>query len=103
MRVNVACDVRRPEPLLLVETSGKRMDKGTTEPVKVGDVDVKVLARNVARLIEEGSKALAAYLKPREEGKVKSDIADHVTDAVKTVGRVAQYWMADPQRATELQ
>jgi len=79
------------------------MDKGTTEPVKVGDVDVEVLARNVARLIEEGGKALAAYLKPREEGKVKSDIADHVTDAVKTVGRVAQYWMADPQRATELQ
>ena len=31
-------------------------------------VDVEVFARNIARMVEEGGKALAAYLKPREDG-----------------------------------
>ena len=79
------------------------MDKPTTEPVKVGNVDVEALSRNVARLIEEGGKALAAYLKPREEGKVKGDSAEDITDVVKSVGRVAEYWMSDPRRALEVQ
>lgn len=79
------------------------MDKSTKDPAKPGEVDVEALSRNLARLIEEGGKALAAYLKPREEGKIKSDLAEDVTDAVKTVGRVAEYWLSDPQRAIELQ
>jgi polyhydroxyalkanoate synthase subunit PhaC len=79
------------------------MDKSTTDPAKVGDVDIETLSRNLARLIEEGGKALAAYLKPREEGKIKSEFTEGLTDAVKTVGRVAEYWMSDPQRALELQ
>ena len=40
---------------------------------KVGNVDVEALSHNMARLIEEGGKALAAYLKPREEGKIRRD------------------------------
>ena len=79
------------------------MDKSTTGPAKVGDVDIEVLAHNVARLVEEGGKALAAYMKPREEGKIKGDLAGDITDAVKSVGRVAEYWMSDPHRAHELQ
>src|SRR6187401_3544103 len=79
------------------------MDKPTTDPAKVGDVDIEALSRNLARLIEEGGKALAAYLKPREEGKIRGDLTEGLTDAVKTVGRVAEYWMSDPQRALELQ
>ncbi|MGB8125171.1 MAG: class I poly(R)-hydroxyalkanoic acid synthase [Pseudolabrys sp.] len=79
------------------------MDKPNTEPAKVGNVDVEALSRNVARLIEEGGKALAAYLKPREEGKVKGDSAEDITDVVKSVGRVAEYWMSDPRRALEVQ
>jgi len=79
------------------------MDKSTTDPAKVGDVDIEALSRNLARLIEEGGKALAAYLKPREEGKIRGDLTEGLTDAVKTVGRVAEYWMSDPQRAIELQ
>ncbi|HET7912195.1 MAG TPA: class I poly(R)-hydroxyalkanoic acid synthase [Pseudolabrys sp.] len=79
------------------------MDRSTTEPAKVGDVDIEALSRNLARLIEEGGKALAAYLKPREEGKIRNDHAEDLTDAVKTVGRVVEYWMSDPRRAIELQ
>jgi len=80
-----------------------RMDKPTGQPTKIGDVDIETFARNLARLVEESGKALAAYLKPREEGKIKGDLAEDVTDIVKTVGQVAEYWLSDPKRALELQ
>ena len=73
------------------------------EPAKVGTVDVEAFAQNLARMIEEGGKAIAAYMKPREEGKFKGELADDVTDVVKTVGQVAEYWLSDPKRAVELQ
>jgi polyhydroxyalkanoate synthase len=101
------------------------MDKKTTEAVKAAEilppaaiapapasepqkpaltsVNVEAFARNVARMVEEGGKALAAYMKPREEGKVKDGKADDITDVVKTVGHVAEYWLSDPKRAFELQ
>ena len=79
------------------------MDKPTTETATVGNVDVEALSHNIARLIEEGGKALAAYLKPREEGKIKGDTAEDITDVVKSVGRVAEYWLSDPRRALEVQ
>lgn len=66
-------------------------------------VDVELLAKNVARMVEEGGKALAAYMKPREEGKIRDERAEAITDVVKTLARVLEYWMADPQRAFELQ
>ncbi|HYC16774.1 MAG TPA: class I poly(R)-hydroxyalkanoic acid synthase [Pseudolabrys sp.] len=79
------------------------MDKPSAEPAKTGNVDIEALSRNIARMIEEGGKALAAYMKPREEGKIKGEHAEDITDAIKSVGRVAEYWMADPRRALELQ
>ncbi len=72
-------------------------------PMKIGSVDVEEFSRNLARLIEEGGRALAAYLKPREEGRDNSELADEVTEVVKTLGQVAEYWLADPQRTIELQ
>ena len=44
----------------------------------------------LARMIEQGGKALAAYMKPREEGKYKGEMTEEVTDVVKTVGHVAE-------------
>jgi poly[(R)-3-hydroxyalkanoate] polymerase subunit PhaC len=65
-------------------------------------LDLEQLARNLARMIEEGGKALAAYMKPREQGQIEGEHAEFI-DAVKALGQVAQYWLQDPQRATELQ
>src|SRR3954470_1046087 len=65
-------------------------------------VDIEALASNLARMIEEGGKALAAYMKPRQEGHIAGEYTEFV-DVVKTLGQVAQYWMRDPQRAVELQ
>jgi polyhydroxyalkanoate synthase len=72
-------------------------------PTKVGPLDVEAFSRNVARLVEEGGRALAAYLKPREEGRGNGELAEEVNEVVKTLGQVAEYWLADPQRAAELQ
>ena len=72
-------------------------------PGPAGNVDIEALSRNVARLIEEGGRALAAYMKPREEGKIKGDTAEDIADAVKSIGRVVEYWLSDPRRALELQ
>jgi len=66
-------------------------------------VDIERFSRNIARMVEEGGKALAAYLKPREDGTIKIEPADEIADVVKTFGQVAEYWLSDPQRATEIQ
>ena len=60
-------------------------------------LDFNALALNMARFVEEGGKALAAYMRPLESGKTSPDLAEHVEDAVKTLGHVAEYWMADPR------
>ena len=49
-------------------------------------VDIEAFSRNIARVVEQGGRALAAYLKPREEGRASQEGADLVTDAVKTLG-----------------
>jgi polyhydroxyalkanoate synthase subunit PhaC len=71
--------------------------------MKVGNVDVEAFSRNLARMVEEGGRALAAYLKPRGDGQDNREFADEVSEVVKTLGHVAQYWLADPQRTAELQ
>ncbi len=73
------------------------------EPMKIGSVDVEEFSRNLARLIEEGGRAFAAYLKPREEGRNDSALADEIGEVVKTLGHVAEYWLEDPQRAVAVQ
>jgi polyhydroxyalkanoate synthase subunit PhaC len=73
------------------------------EPMKIGTVNVEVFSRNLARLIEEGGRALAAYLKPREQGRKSDELAEELTEVVKTLGHVAEYWLEDPQRAVEVQ
>ena len=65
--------------------------------------DFEALSLNLAKLVEEGGKALAAYLRPIEEGKVNSETADTVGDAAKTLGKIAEYWMSDPKRAMQAQ
>jgi polyhydroxyalkanoate synthase len=65
-------------------------------------VDIELFAKNLARVVEEGGKALAAYLKPREEGRVHGEYAEFI-DVVKTLGQIGQYWLKDPQRALDLQ
>jgi polyhydroxyalkanoate synthase len=65
--------------------------------------DFEALSLNMGRFVEEAGKAAAAYLKPMERGEAKGGIADEVSDMVRTLGRVAEKWMADPVKAVEAQ
>lgn len=66
-------------------------------------LDPDAFARNLARLVEESGKAMAAYLKPREDGKARDEMAEDIADVVKTLNQVGEYWMADPKRTLEAQ
>lgn len=80
------------------------MNKIPDKPVTVEQpVNVELFANNLARLFEAGGKALAAYMKPREDGEPKPEMSGEVADAIKTLGKVAEYWLTDPARALELQ
>ncbi len=70
-------------------------------PVRAADIEE--FSRNLARLIEQGGRALATYLKPREEGRTDGELADEIKDAIKTLSQVAEYWLSDPQRAFQMQ
>ena len=65
--------------------------------------DVEALANNIARVIEESGKALAAYLRPRETGEIKATFADDTGEMVRSLGHIAEYYMSEPQRALEAQ
>jgi polyhydroxyalkanoate synthase len=70
---------------------------------EVPHVDIEKFATNVARMMEQGGRALAAFMKPREEGKIHDEPPQQVIDVVTTFGKVMEYWMRDAKRAIELQ
>ena len=65
--------------------------------------DPEAAAKNLARFFEEAGKALSAYLKPREDGKASVDFASQLTEILRTLAAVSNYWMSDPQRVMEAQ
>ncbi|MBB4196642.1 class I poly(R)-hydroxyalkanoic acid synthase [Rhodoblastus sphagnicola] len=84
---------------------GKQFEQAgqTSESSSSNMPDFERMADNFAKAVEHGGKALAAMVKPVEEGKVKTGFADDVADAVKTFGHVAEYWLSDPVRTIEAQ
>ncbi|MBL8589621.1 MAG: class I poly(R)-hydroxyalkanoic acid synthase [Methylobacteriaceae bacterium] len=66
-------------------------------------IDFDALAQNMARLVEEGGKAVAEYVRAHEQGEAKGGLADEAADAVRSIGRIAEYWLSDPQRAVAAQ
>jgi polyhydroxyalkanoate synthase len=62
-------------------------------------VDFEVMAENMAQLVDQGRKAIAAAIGNAEAGGPRSELAANVADATKTLGVVAEYWLAKPERA----
>ncbi|KFG68514.1 class I poly(R)-hydroxyalkanoic acid synthase [Microvirga sp. BSC39] len=80
------------------------MDKPFGEEKTQGPTpDFEALSHNVARFIEGAGKAAAAYLKPVQEGKTLSEPPGDTSEAIKSLTRVAEAWMTDPQRSLEAQ
>src|SRR6202161_4424758 len=72
-----------------------------TQPKKT--FDPEAFALNLARAMESSGQALAAYLKPRENGEPRDKPPSELGEVIKTFSTVAEYWLSDKTRATELQ
>src|ERR1700761_2656695 len=79
------------------------MSDVTTETPGTKKFDPEAFAMNLARAMESGGQALAAYLKPREHGEPKDKPPSEMGEVVKTFTAVAEYWLSDNTRAGELQ
>ncbi|WP_375160190.1 PHA/PHB synthase family protein [Bradyrhizobium sp. RDT46] len=80
------------------------MSMATTDtPEPETKFDAEAFAMNVARAMESGGKALAAYLKPRESGEVQDRPPAELAEVVKTFTSVAEYWLSDTSRSSDLQ
>jgi polyhydroxyalkanoate synthase subunit PhaC len=66
-------------------------------------VDLAQLSKNFVLLIEQGSKAMAACLKPPGDARLDEDTAGEIIAVTRTFGRVAEYWLTHPRRAIEVQ
>jgi polyhydroxyalkanoate synthase len=82
----------------------KQADRPEVDPGEFAVKDPEEFARNLALAVEAGGQALAAYLKPREDGRATADaIAEQLSEIIKTVGKINEYWSSDPARMIEAQ
>ncbi|MFZ0763310.1 PHA/PHB synthase family protein [Bradyrhizobium sp.] len=79
------------------------MTNVTTEAQTDNKFDAEAFAMNIAKAMESSGQALAAYLKPTANGEVQDKPPNELTELVKTFSAVAEYWLSDPDRATEIQ
>src|SRR4030081_1119814 len=79
------------------------MSDVTTETQPAKTFDPEAFALNLARAMESSGQALAAYLKPRESGELKNKPPSELGEVVKAFSAVAEYWVSDKERSTELQ
>jgi len=86
-----------------------RKRSGAGAPAPIGAVetfarlDVEALADNMAQLVDQGRKALAAAIGGVNPDEARSELAANVADATKTLGAVAEYWLSKPDRAAAAQ
>jgi len=69
------------------------------EPVRIGAVNVEAFSHNLARVIEEGGRALAAYLKPREQGQGTREFAEELYRRLQRGSTLGDAVMAARQAA----
>ena len=79
------------------------MSDVTTEAKPAKTFDPEAFAMNLAKAMESSGQALAAYLKPREDGEPKDKPPSEISEVIKTFSTVADYWLSDQTRAAELQ
>src|ERR1700710_2841505 len=79
------------------------MSDVTTETKPAKRFDPEAFAMNLARAMESSGQALAAYLKPRENGEDKDKPTNELGEVIKTFSTVAEDWLSDKTRSTELQ
>jgi len=78
------------------------MSDVSTEIQTATKFDPEAFAMNLARAMESSGKALAAYLKSREQSELNKPPGEFA-EVIKTFTEVAEYWLSDNERSSELQ
>src|ERR1700712_5094939 len=79
------------------------MSDVTTETKPAKTFNPEAFAMNLAKAMESSGQALAAFLKPREDGDAKDKPPSELGEVIKTFSTLADYWLSDQTRAAELQ
>src|SRR6187549_386576 len=79
------------------------MSEVTIETQAPKKFDPEAFALNLAKAMESSGQALAAYLKPRENGEARDKPPNEINELIKTFSTVANYWLSDEKRSAELQ
>ncbi|KJC59843.1 poly(3-hydroxyalkanoate) synthetase [Bradyrhizobium sp. LTSPM299] len=79
------------------------MNNVSTEAQTTPKFNSEAFAMNIARAMESSGQALAAYLKPRQTGEVRDKPPNEVGEVIKTFSVIAEYWLSDKERASDLQ
>lgn len=77
--------------------------EGAAAFAPLNGADFGMLAENMAEFVDQGRKAIAAAIGAAEAGGPRSELAANVADATKTLGAVAEYWLAKPERVAVAQ
>jgi polyhydroxyalkanoate synthase subunit PhaC len=70
---------------------------------RAAESEFDAAAENFARFIEQGRRVLAAAASAPDLSETQSELAVNVADATRTFGRVAEYWLTQPERAAAAQ
>jgi polyhydroxyalkanoate synthase len=81
----------------------KKQDTAADDPFRIQAPDFDALAANIGKMVEEGARLQAAYMKPVERGEIPATAADEVQEVVRTLGQVAQSWLSSPEKTIEAQ
>jgi polyhydroxyalkanoate synthase len=65
--------------------------------------DPEAFAMNIAKAMENSGRALAAFLQPRDNGEPIDKPPNEIAEVIKTFSAVAEYWMTDNARSSDLQ
>ncbi len=79
------------------------MTEVNTETQAPKAFNAEAFAMNIAKAMETSGQALAAYLKPRENGEAKDKPPNEIGEVIKTFSTVAEYWLSDQTRVSDLQ
>ncbi|WP_407164651.1 PHA/PHB synthase family protein [Bradyrhizobium sp. ORS 111] len=79
------------------------MSNVSTETQAAPKFNAEAFAMNIARAMESSGQALAAYLKPRQTGEVRDQTPNELGEVIKTFSVIAEYWLSDKERASDLQ
>ena len=75
----------------------------TTDTQATKTFDPEAFSLNLAEAMEHGGRALAAFLRPRQALAPAERPSSELTEVIKTFTSVAEYWLSDQTRATDVQ